>query len=273
MHFRSLIVCASAAALVACGDDSAGPTISPAAARAIARFDYLADSATNAGNPDEAQLYTGAAEAVRVTGDVATLPVSIDGTGTDFYALTLQLSLPPQSYCDEFGCEESPGVEEQLLLAWQEDPARRVMFIAKDGFGSKSLAFDTTAADTMTAPPPGIALVGEEGGDGWFSTAGTTSNQAVSTGGSCAKLRQETPGIRYSCEHATYRWSADFTAGEAAGDAVGTEHHIVVPSTVVAGAKLALIGFTDEFAARVGGAPIRSRLVLKRDRARNRATR
>ena len=275
MHFRSVTTFAVAFAAVACGENSSGPTISPAAAKAIARFDFLADSAANAGNPDEAQIYTGAAEAVRVAGDVGTLPVSIDGTSTDFYALTLQLTLPAQSLCDETGCVESLAVEENLLLAWQEEPSGRILFIAKDGFGSRSLAFDTTALDTLTGPPPAIALVGDQAGEGWFSIGGTTSSQAVGTGGSCAKLREETPGIRYSCAHATYRWSADFTAGEADGDAIGTEHHVVIPSTVVAGAKLAIldVNFNDEYVARVGDSPIRDRLVLKRDRTRARAGR
>jgi hypothetical protein len=273
MRIHRLILGAAAVALVACGKDSSGPTISPAAAKAIARFDYLADSATNAGNPDDAQLFTGAAEAVRVTGDVGTLPVSIDGTSSDFFALSLQLTMPASSACDEFGCYDTPASEEQFLVAWQEEPAGRVMFISKDGFGAKNVAFDTTSVDTLTAPPPGVALVADESGAGWFSTAGTASNQAVGTGGACARLREPTPGVAYSCSHATYRWSADFTAGEAAGAAIGTEHHIVIPATVVAGAKLAITGFTGEVAAKLGKAPIRSRLVLKRDRAIARAGR
>lgn len=269
MRLNTLTLCATALALSGCGDAS-GPTISPAAKSAIARFEYLADSATNAGNPDEGQLYTGAAEAIRVTGDVGTIPVSIDGSISEFSALTLQLTLPGATVCDEFSCADSPPVQEQFLIAWQEEPMGRLLFIAKDGFGTKSVAFDTTTVDTLTAPPPGIALVGDEGGDGWFSIAGTASNQGITVFGACAKPRQETPGVRYSCHRATYRWSADFTAGESAGDAIGTEHHVVIPSTVVAGAMLALTGFTDELAMRIGDAPIRSRLVLKRDRARAR---
>lgn len=269
MRLHKLTLCATAFALAGCGDGS-GPTISPAAKAAIARFDYLADSLTNAGNPDDAQIFTGAAEAVRVTGDVGTIPVSIDGSIHNFSALTLQLTLPGGTFCDDLGCEETPTVQEQFLLAWQEDPIGRVLFIAKDGFGPKSLAFDTASTDTLTAPPPGVALVGDEAGDGWFSIAGTASNQGINVTGACAKPRQETPGVRYSCHRATYRWSADFTAGESAGDAIGTEHHIVIPSTVVAGAILSITGFTDELGARIGDAPIRSRLALKRDRARAR---
>lgn len=122
----------------------------------------------------------------------------------------------------------------------------------------------------LTAPPPGVALVGDAAGDGWFSIAGTASNQGINVTGVCARPRQETPGVRYSCHRATYRWSADFTAGESAGDAIGTEHHVVIPSTVVAGAILSITGFTDDLGARIGDAPIRSRLALKRDRARAR---
>jgi hypothetical protein len=266
MRLRNLTLCVAALALAGCGDSS-GPTVSPAAKSAIARFEFLADSLTNAGNPDDAQIFTGAAEAVRVTGDVGTIPVSIDGTASDFSALTLHLQLPGGTVCDDVSCETTPPVQEQFLIAWQEDPVGRILFIAKDGFGTRSVAYDTTATDTLTAPPPGVALVGDEAGDGWYSIAGSATNQGLTVSGACAKPKEETPGIRYDCRHATYRWSADFTAAETAGDAIGTEHHVVIPSSVVAGAAIAITGFTDELAASIGRAPIRSRLVLKRDRA------
>lgn len=266
MRTRNLTLCAAALALAGCGDSN-GPTISPAAKSAIARFDFLADSLTNAGNTDDAQIFTGAAEAVRMTGDVGTIPVSIDGTASDFHALTLHLTIPGGTICDDVSCQSAPPVQEQFLLAWQEDPINRIMFIAKDGFGSKSLAYDTTATDTLTAPPPGIALVGDETGDGWYSIGGSASNQGLSVTDHCAKPRQETPGVSFDCRHATYRWSADFTAGETAGDAIGSEHHVVIPSSVVAGAVIQITGFSDTFAASVGRSPIRDRLVLKRERA------
>jgi hypothetical protein len=268
MHLRSFIVSATALSLIACGKDSSGPTITPAAADAIARFDYLADSAAAAGATDEAEIYTGAAEAIRVAGDVGTIGIDIDGATTDFSALSLQLALPAQEFCDEFGCETVPAVDEHFLVAWQEMPLGRVLFVAKSGTGTRSLEFDTTAVDTMTAPPPGVALVGDENGESWFSIAGTTNNSAVSVGGECARPREQTPGISYNCAHATYRWSADFTAGEADGDAIGTEHHIVIPSTVVAGARLSVANMSGRVATKIGRAPVRSRLVLKRDRAR-----
>lgn len=271
MRLPSLVLCVTVLALAACGGDTSGPSRNATATRAIARFDYLADSSAAVGDSAGARIFSAAAEAVRASGDVATLPISIDGASSDFNAIAFQLNLPATTTCGEFRCQPQGPFEEHLLVAWQEDPSARVIFIAKDGPGSRSVTIDTAALDTATAPPAGLALVGEESGAAWYSTGGTASDATVSTGDACPQPREATPGAAFTCSQVTFRWSADFTATDGGGDFGGTTHRVVIAATDVPGARVDVSSMTGTLSAMAGRAPVRSRLGLRVERARSRS--
>lgn len=270
MQLRSLLLASATLALAACGGDTSGPTSSAAATRAIRRFQFLADSSAAVGDSSGAQLFSAAADAVRASGDVRVLPIGIDGTSSDFNAIAFQLTLPAATTCDDFGCRQEGPFEEHLLMAWQEDPDR-IVFIAKDGPGTRSVAIDTAAIDTATTPPTGLALVGTGSGDsgeGWYSTGGTSTDALLSTGNACPPPREATPGAGFTCAQATFRWSADFTAIDAAPDSPGATHRVVIAATEVPGARVDVTAMNGTVSAMLGRAPVRSRLALRVERAR-----
>ena len=272
MQLRSLLLAAAALAFTACGGETSGPTSSAAATRAIRRFGYLADSSAAVGDSSGAQLFSAAADAVRASGDVSALPISIDGASSAFSAFAFQLTLPAATSCDDFGCRQEGPFEEHLLMAWQEDPDR-IVFIAKDGPGSRSVAIDTAALDTATVPPAGLAHVGTgsgESSDGWYSTGGSSSDALVSTGDACPPPREATPGAGFTCAQATFRWSANFTAIEAATGSPGATHRVVIAATEVPGARVDVTAMNGTVSAMLGRAPVRSRLALRVERARGR---
>ena len=271
MRHKSVSFAAFALLLASCGKDSSGPSTSPEAARAIARFTFLADSVTAAGDPETGQVFTGAADAVRMSGDVSTISISVDGSAAEYNALTLSLHVPGMSDCDEYECYETEPLDENLLLAWREEVDPSVMFIATMGTGTHSVAIDTTTPveeEPISTPPMGLALFGSESGEGWFSTAGTATNAAVSTASACARPKTETPGVRFTCSRATYRWSANFTADEAEGDDIGAKHNVVIAASNVSGARVVLADMSGAAASKMGRSPIMTRLSHRRDRSR-----
>lgn len=272
MRLKLLALPASLLFASAC-NDSSGPTTSPEATSAIQRFTQLADSATQAGDPQSAQIFLGAADAVRMAGDVNTMRITVDGVASDYNALTLSMRVPASEYCDEeFGCETTPEMEENMLLAWRESTNSSLLFLATNGFGNKSLAFDTAQfSDTATAPtdelPPGLGIFATESGEAWFSTGGSTTSSIAGTSGACGRPQTETPGMQFNCTKTSFSWSASFTANEAEGDAVGAAHTIVVPATVVPGIRIVLQDMSGNAKKALGRSPIRTRLVAKRDKA------
>ena len=266
MRHKALSVASAALLLAGCGKDSNSPTTSPEAARAIARFTYLADSLTDAGDPESGQIFTGAADAVRMSGDISTVSISIDGSASEYNALTLSLHMPAMSECDEFECYETPAADENLLLAWREEVDPSVMFIATAGTGTHTVKLDTTSVEPPEEIATGIALYGSESGEAWVSSEGTATNAAVSTGSACARPKTETPGVRFTCTRSVYRWSANFTATESDGEVAGASHDVEIGATNVSGARVVMIDMGTNMARSLGRAPIRTRLVHKRDR-------
>src|SRR5687768_4428204 len=118
---RLSVIALAASAFTACASESTGPLEATSdAAYAAEQFTKLADSVTRVGgDADIGGAYSAIAAAVRGSGRVSPITLTIDGVPTAFVATAMSMEMTFQSTCaNNPTCDPEPPRRNRSLIAW-----------------------------------------------------------------------------------------------------------------------------------------------------------
>ncbi|HET7458061.1 MAG TPA: hypothetical protein VFJ74_10425 [Gemmatimonadaceae bacterium] len=259
---------------LACSDSSTGPNGAKVATQAADNFDHVADSLTNAGNPDDASVYQSLADLIRAVGRADQVVVKVDGRSVTHTTLAFE-TLVPASACanstDPVLCREFNPAFTQVVLGWTGTNLKESFVAYSEQTGSASVS----DAGSGPYPPayvyysirdvygPDTDLFGATSST-WYSAEGTVTMQPGARSGNCTVPAGSEPGITFTCFKASFSPAFDVTALDYASTTTPTSKHITMASQRVDGLSADVTQVYDDGSSTLG---VARPSVVRRDAA------
>ncbi|MEO7180427.1 MAG: BsuPI-related putative proteinase inhibitor, partial [Gemmatimonadaceae bacterium] len=192
------VIALAAAAFTACSNESTAPSnASNDAAFAADQFTRLADSVSRSGgDADISGAYSAIAAAVRGSGRVSPITLTIDGVPTAFVATAMSMEMTYQSTCASNPlCGPVPPLRNRSLIAWGKDNPKRVVQLSSAVDSDPIAAMLYPSLLAIYAPMASLIYMDGSGGT-YFGTSGVQQMSAAKSATTCGAGRDSAVASR-----------------------------------------------------------------------------